>query len=451
MKKKEMKWRMYRPAGLDLSGLAEKHHEYAVFFCSELIRRRIFDRQVMYREFVPVKRKHISPVFIPQDAYKPVRNFLIESGQVECDGYYTAGNKSFGYKLAEHLLQEPSTVVLAKKSVLRHKLTKYHEKMKRLQSFQPVHQHLRGWLERLEIDRDAAVDFLDYRRQQEEWGAPSELLAKKSQQRYLHAHASVTRIADGDFFFVGDKKYGRLHSNVTNLETELRPFLRLEGRQLVNIDIANSQPLFLCVLMGRYRGDLVSHCEVGKKSEDLDLVASLLTEPDVREYARLCQNGRIYEELADGKVGSRREVKESFFAEVLFGDTRGKRGSRQLREFTRRFPTVRMVIDEVKRRDYRHLAHTLQRVESGFVLHRVCKRLADEHPGVPLFTIHDSIMTLPGFVNIVRDVLIEEFNCLGLSPMLRKESYCSSVVSSPAAQERKNTKSYLLFFFLYSL
>ena len=58
----------------------------------------------------------------------------------------------------------------------------------------------------------------------------------------------IKRIAEGDFFSIPDR-YGRFHSNLTNLKKTLRPFLRYRNSELVNLDIANSQPMVFCLLL----------------------------------------------------------------------------------------------------------------------------------------------------------------------------------------------------------
>ena len=43
--------------------------------------------------------------------------------------------------------------------------------------------------------------------------------------------------------------YGRVHTVLTNLPSDLRQYLRLDGSPLVNLDIANSQPMFLGLVL----------------------------------------------------------------------------------------------------------------------------------------------------------------------------------------------------------
>lgn len=59
----------------------------------------------------------------------------------------------------------------------------------------------------------------------------------------LHQIA-VEHIRDRDFWFTLDD-YGRIHTNVTNLSKGLRQFLAVDGKRLVDVDVSESQPLFL--------------------------------------------------------------------------------------------------------------------------------------------------------------------------------------------------------------
>ena len=54
----------------------------------------------------------------------------------------------------------------------------------------------------------------------------------------------IEAIERGDWYLKPDL-YGREHSNITNLTSELRQFLSCSGEPLENVDTANSQPIFL--------------------------------------------------------------------------------------------------------------------------------------------------------------------------------------------------------------
>jgi hypothetical protein len=95
----------------------------------------------------------------------------------------------------------------------------------------PLHRDLRRLVKSLTIDEQAALQAVQ--------GGPFERSAQL---------AMIQRIVSGDFFTVVDR-FGRFHSNLTNLKATLRPFLRYHGSRLCNLDIANSQPMIFCLLL----------------------------------------------------------------------------------------------------------------------------------------------------------------------------------------------------------
>lgn len=49
-----------------------------------------------------------------------------------------------------------------------------------------------------------------------------------------------------------------------------------------------------------------------------------------------------------------------------------------------------------------------QKLEAYFLLDNVCKRISEEYPHVPLYTVHDSIMTTKDYVGLVKEIMEEE-------------------------------------------
>lgn len=99
------------------------------------------------------------------------------------------------------------------------------------------------------------------------------------------------------------------------------------------------------------------------------------------------------------------------------------------------FPTVFTILNMFKkysyqlpwyRKDKPHaaLAVLLQFVESFLIIDVICKRISEEHPQVPLFTIHDNILTTKGNEGIVKKVMKEvTFGFLGKTATIRIEDY----------------------------
>jgi hypothetical protein len=77
----------------------------------------------------------------------------------------------------------------------------------------------------------------------------------------------------------------------------------------------------------------------------------------------------------------------------------------------------------VKRSDHRALANILQKAESNFIIEKVCNRIHEEYPDMPLFTIHDAIGTTEEGNNpsIILDTMHDEFDKLGIHPKIDRE------------------------------
>ena len=87
----------------------------------------------------------------------------------------------------------------------------------------------------------------------------------------------------------------------------------------------------------------------------------------------------------------------------------------------RLFPSMMAAMARLKRGDYRRLAHLAQRIESRFMFGRVLPRLMTEEPDLFVSTIHDSVLTTTGNGEYVRQVMLDEFAKLGVSPVVRVE------------------------------
>src|SRR5271157_2246353 len=167
--------------------------------------------------------------FIPKERFTAIRDALVESDVIHVRKFCVKGEMSFGYRLLYphnqgFFLYQPTTKRLINRIVRWRK-----QESDALRH--PVHRELRRYVKALTIDEQAALRSVH--------GTPFQQAAQV---------AMIRRIAEGDFFSIPDR-YGRFHSNVTNLKKTLRPFLRYRGSELVNLDIANSQPMVFCLLL----------------------------------------------------------------------------------------------------------------------------------------------------------------------------------------------------------
>jgi hypothetical protein len=78
------------------------------------------------------------------------------------------------------------------------------------------------------------------------------------------------------------------------------------------------------------------------------------------------------------------------------------------RLFKVNFPDVYEVFAKLKKKNHAALSHVLQRIESTVIVERSAKRIADEQPNLPIFTVHDSIATTKGNEEYIARIIKEE-------------------------------------------
>src|SRR5208337_1596305 len=167
--------------------------------------------------------------FIPKERFTAIRDALVESDVIHVRKFCVKGVMAYGYRLLYphdqcFSLYQPTTMRLIDKIVRWRK--RESDSLRH-----PVHRELRRYVKALTIDEQAAFSSVH--------GTPFQQAAQV---------AMIRRITEGDFFSIPDR-YGRFHSNLTNLKKTLRPFLRYRDSELVNLDIANSQPMVFCLLL----------------------------------------------------------------------------------------------------------------------------------------------------------------------------------------------------------
>ena len=167
--------------------------------------------------------------YMPRGRLTRIRDAMEDAGGIAVRKFCMAGELCYGYRLLPPHDQgfshyRPTTKRLVAR-IMAWRAKEFREV--RL----PLHRDLRRFVKAITIDEQAAL----------------ETVRGNAFERSAQI-AMIRRIADGDFFTVVDR-FGRFHTNLTNLKATLRPFLRYRGSPLVNFDIANSQPMVFCLLL----------------------------------------------------------------------------------------------------------------------------------------------------------------------------------------------------------
>jgi len=326
---------------------------------------------------------------IPWRILKRLRDVLVEIGIVTSDRYYQKGKKSIGYWLAEQydIRDAGWTGHVVKNAKLNKRLRAFREGQYDRDC--EILVYLNEWLKQLDVKLIPCLEALGR--------IPN----------YLQNEMTIRTIFDRQYEFKQDS-FGRIHTNLTRLIKDARPYLSINGKPLVNIDIKNSQPLFLCKVL---------------------IDKSIERDETTSRFINLCEDGKIYEYLMEkyGRIRNRNRFKRFFFKYILFGPLRyedrncnkQKASVKRYMEistiFGNEFPVVWNLICKIKRKKYQLLSHLMQQKESNFVINNVCTRIMNERLGIPLLTIHDRIMTHAEHADYVKKIIIEEMRDAGFN------------------------------------
>ncbi len=228
----------------------------------------------------------------------------------------------------------------------------------------------------VKIDTDRSLIFMD-------------MLAEKDYDVYNRNLYSIDCINNKHIFYHFDN-YGRFHTNYTILRAFIRKnCLLIDGEETFEIDISNSQPLFLSKLINDSGSSWV-------KKEEFEI------------FKYMTKSGLYYKYLQQElNIKDRNEVKNLTY-KVLFG--RNSHNSKADKLFKSLFPTIHNFIFLYKKEhgDYKVLAYKLQKMESNLIFNIIVKKIHDENSLVKIITVHDSIVVQKKFRTSVESIFKSE-------------------------------------------
>lgn len=313
------------------------------------------------------------------------------------------------------------------------RLRKCAEDVKTKQLRDPVVAECHSQLEHFEIDRGQAREILD--------GLVDSGEIREAQRRSEldKVERFMSYAKDPCALFVKKDRFGRIHTNVTQLKKEVRTeCLYCDGKPTVSVDIKSSQGAFLGKILYSLGNPMnVLSTEAHSAMRELAVHMPRVDSDDyAREcgrYAALLRDGELYEHFgrrisADPmypETVDRKEAKHAFFV-FLFGPViREEKDPRCLRAAVRRvwesdFPLLLDVLEHLKKDDYAALARAMQCVESKFVFGQVVPRLMQE-VGCPFCTVHDSVIVPAEYGDRVKGLMDSELEAAGVPTMTEEE------------------------------
>lgn len=203
---------------------------------------------------------------------------------------------------------------------------------------------------------------------------------------------AVGRIEDHSWWFARDKKSGRIYHNASSLPTDCRELLLVDGQPAAETDITNCQPFLLTAL---YPGP----------------------SPERTRFMDLCISGQFYEHLNGlfpEPYADRKELKQATYQNIMYGRA-WHCGQPMFQAFRREWPILGALIAGRKmgKGGRSRLPVEMQGAEADLVIGRVVPRVMAELPGVPVLTIHDSLLVgarhAPAAAEIIRSEITARF------------------------------------------
>lgn len=219
-----------------------KNRDRYLYLAHYLLKQPIYDKRIDEENngYININKEVVrKAIGCKPDAY--IRN-LVKAGVINRDNKYQPNSKSYWYKVNPDLINGSySDILLDNKSPIYQNIVKVERAKRR--NFNRLEPHLKKMQElitmHLEYDHEDAYRWIE------------ENIAKDNitTDQAISYRIAVDQIADKRFrYFKRNKTNNRLDTNFTNLKIDLRQFI---VGDYVQIDLRNSQPFFLAVLLSQ--------------------------------------------------------------------------------------------------------------------------------------------------------------------------------------------------------
>ncbi|WP_129653433.1 hypothetical protein [Flagellimonas olearia] len=443
--------------------------DYLVFVIDLIEQKSIEHKDNLTKGHVRLKASYLKKYFWN---YKRHIDFLESNDFISKRPYIINKNLSHGYKVIYPVNQ--------KLKIVKH-LCSQTEFTKNLVDFEnrtceitdETTEHLTKWLNtnQISFDYESAMKFITN---------STDLSIRQKYQRMLICE----KLSHGLIYYRRLAKDRRLHTTITSLPKELRPFLSFKGDKLVSLDLKSSQPYFLCGLISelintsgeglvfgglkrRFREKISEVYTVTILStpqntvyEELSKFIDLVLTNDIYEHV----GNNFSEEFLEEIQGPNGHIQDKFY--VLSKGYKQRKQFKTLRDYCKKavleylycspnshekrikeirriFPdSVNRIVnmlkfkDEEKKFNRNDFALILQNIEAYFIIDIITKTIAEERPDLFMLTIHDSIICTVDNMKYVHDTMMDIFiGMLGIAPNIVFEPWFQVTEESTKVQK----------------
>lgn len=421
--------------------------------------------------FIPLHSDYLSDIM--GSTYKRAIDHLLLCELIQTDGEYVIGKKSMGYRLVSALPTYETRTVEITSAGVRNRLKEYRKKKAKEQvKLSKDIAFLEPFLTdgKLTIDMAGAQSMMEFWAKDlktviaEDGSGKQDKLTAGLYHRIDMLKTQLVRIKKEGFGrHKRDNTGFRLHSILTELKKEFRHFLSYDGKPLVAVDIKSSQYYFINVLLRQ---------DFWEKNTGKINIAKILKGITNLTPTNIIHIIRIIKSLDNPISPASKGLYEIDFSSInwelgfyemmeqhikeFYADNKAVLGHYTKREKTKHALIITLFDDMEygyenyskplfecfpelgKLIQYLHgltvgfsgkkwlknnlLPILLQRIESVCVMEHVALEINKDHPDIPLFSIHDSLMTTEGNEGKVAEYMDRILTQLvGVKPGLKTE------------------------------
>jgi hypothetical protein len=305
---------------------------------------------------VPLKQNYLENIMIKKNVHKYLE-FMERNKIIGCDHSFIRKSKCFHYWIGGRIKNNKIVSVPASPRIQKNWENKKIELRK-------IHEDIKAQMQFITIDEDKAL-----------------LTCREPSQRYI-----VEQINKKDFR-LEQCQYGRVHTNITNMNKNARKFLKIDGEETVECDISSAMVLLMA-----------------KEAKDEQI-------PQAEEIIALCGSGEFYESFGD-----KDKVKSQIINQLLFGKV-SYMNAKIPQEFKKRYPEIFKWLLNIKKKDYKATAHLFQRAESKIMIDIVGTMLVDQ--GIHFHPIYDGVLCKKAESGKVAEIMRAAWQSQGITPSIK--------------------------------
>jgi len=255
-----------------------------------------------------------------------------------------------------------------------------------------------------------------------------------------------------------NKTDGRIHTLITSLSKPLRHYITYHGKELAEVDLTNSVPLFCYYILkaitnsnsNKYLDTIIHQSKIKYPFKMFSEGANILDKKEVEAFGKKVLNGTFYDCFVDELSLLDKEDKDfdkdeylkkksmSIFntekieprkvmKKIMLSMMNAKIDQYKIEQkiFKNQFPTILQWINGFKKENHKLFSYLMLQTESYFILDIVARKInSNPRINIPIITLHDCLITTKSNLDTLycemQNILNRE---LGFTPKLTKKEW----------------------------